>query len=157
MDDPFSHATLGSGVFYKNPLAALGWLSQAFGFERSMLVTDADGKLVHAEMRFGDGYIVVDSEWASYIASPASVGGKNTQSLYVRLTSGIEGHFERAKSAGAVILQPLADQFYGERTYKAVDPEGHVWTFSQTVGHVSQDEAEKLSGMKIDGWHYPSQ
>jgi hypothetical protein len=45
------------------------------------------------------------------------------------------------------------DQFYGDRTYRARDPEGHVWTFAQTVRHVSREEAEKESGRKIDGWH----
>lgn len=156
MNDPFNHTTLGSGVFYRDPIAALDWLGRAFGFERSMMVTEADGKFVHAEMRFGDGYIVVDGEWAEHVASPASVGGKNTQSLYVRLPDGIEDHFERAKSAGATILQPIIDQFYGERTYRAADPEGHVWTFSQTIRHVPRQEAERLSGTTIVGWHHPS-
>jgi hypothetical protein len=45
------------------------------------------------------------------------------------------------------------DQFYGDRTYRARDPEGHVWTFGQTVRHVSREEAEKESGLKIEGWH----
>ena len=59
VDDPFKPATFGSGVFYRDPRAALIWLEAAFGFEPSMVVGDADGKLVHAEMRFGDGYIIV--------------------------------------------------------------------------------------------------
>ncbi|MER8965082.1 hypothetical protein NKH84_02825 [Mesorhizobium sp. M0902] len=57
------------------------WLEKAFGFEPSMVVSDADGRLVHSEMRFGDGYIIVDSEWADHIASPASVAGKNTRAI----------------------------------------------------------------------------
>ena len=127
MDDPFKHATIGSGVFYRDPLAALEWLERAFGFERSMFVTDRDGKLVHAEMRFGDGYIIVDGEWADHVASPVSVGGRNTQSLYVRLAEGIDEHCERARTNGATIIEPPTDQFYGERLYRAADPEGHVW------------------------------
>lgn len=43
--------------------------------------------------------------------------------------------------------------FYGERQYRARDPEGHVWTFSQTVRVVPKDEAERLSGLRIKGWH----
>ena len=153
VDDPFKHAVLGSGVFYQDPRAALAWLQAAFGFEPSMLVSDADGRLVHAEMRFGDGYIIVDSEWADHIASPASVGGKNTQAVYIRLKDGIDAHCEQARAAGADIVQAPADQFYGERQYRARDPEGHVWTFSQTIGVVSKEEAERLSGLRIEGWH----
>ncbi|TGQ65028.1 MAG: glyoxalase [Mesorhizobium sp.] len=153
IEDPFKHSVLGSGVFYRNPRAALDWLEAAFGFERSMVVSDADGKLVHAEMRFGDGYIIVDSEWAGYVASPASVSGKNTQSVYIRLKDGLDAHCAQARAAGADIIQEPTDQFYGERQYRARDPDGHVWTFSQTQRSVSREDAEKLGGLRIEGWH----
>lgn len=118
-----------------------------------MLVSDSDGRLVHAEMRFGDGYIIVDSEWDERIASPVSVGGKNTQAVYVRLQQDIDAHCEKARAAGAEIVEEPADHFYGERQYRARDPEGHVWTFTRTVRVVSKDEAERLSGLRIEGWH----
>jgi len=153
VEDPFKHSTLGSGVFYADPWAALDWLEAAFGFERSMVVSDAEGKLVHSEMRFGDGYIIVDSEWADYVASPASVSGKNTQSVYIRLKDGLDAHCEHARAKGAEIIQEPADQFYGERQYRARDPEGHVWTFTQTIRAVSREETERLGGLRIEGWH----
>ncbi|OBQ67852.1 VOC family protein [Mesorhizobium erdmanii] len=153
IDDPFKHASLGSGVFYRDPRAALTWLEAAFGFERSMMISDAEGKLVHAEMRFGECTVIVDSEWVDYVASPASVSGKNTQSVYVRLKDGLDAHCKQARTAGADIIQEPADQFYGERQYRARDPEGHVWTFSQPIRRVSREEAELLSGLRIDGWH----
>jgi len=152
MDDPFRRPSLGSALHYKDPLAALDWLEKAFGFERTMLVTDAEGKLGHSEMRFGDGYIMVGSEWADYAASPASTGGRNTQSIHVHLQDGIDAHCERARAAGAAIVREPADQFYGDRVYAARDPEGHVWSFGQTVRRVSREEAEKASGLKIEGW-----
>lgn len=153
MADPFRRPALTAGVCYKDPLAALDWLEKAFGFERSMVITDKDGKLGHSEMRFGDSLIYVGSEWADFTASPASVGGKNTQTIHVHLTQGLDEHFARAKTAGATILQEPADQFYGDRTYRARDPEGHVWSFGQTVRHVSREDAERASGLKIEGWH----
>lgn len=153
MDDPFRRPALTSGMFYKAPWAALDWLEKAFGFERSMVITGTDGNLGHSEMRFGDGLVYVGSEWADYTASPASAGGKNTQSIHVQLKDGIDAHCARARAAGAVILQEPADQFYGDRTYRARDPEGHVWIFGQAVRDVSRDEAEKASGLKIEGWY----
>jgi uncharacterized glyoxalase superfamily protein PhnB len=152
MEDPFRRPSLSAAVFYRDPWAALDWLEKAFGFERSMVITEKNGKLAHAQMRFGDGLIYLDSEWADFIASPASVGGRNTQSIHVHLKDGIDAHYARARGAGAVILQEPADQFYGDRTYRARDPEGHVWIFRQTVRHVSREEAEKASGLKIEGW-----
>jgi uncharacterized glyoxalase superfamily protein PhnB len=152
MEDPFRRPALGSALFYKDAFAALDWLEKAFGFERTMVITDKDGNLGHSEMRFGDGYIMIGGEWIDYVASPASIGGKNTQSIHVHLAAGIEAHCERARAAGAVILQEPADQFYGDRTYRAKDPEGHVWTFGQTVRYVGREEAEQASGLTIEGW-----
>ena len=151
MEDPFRRPSFGSAVSYRDPWAALDWLEKAFGFERSMVITDKDGRLAHSEMKFGDGYLMVGSEWADFVASPASVGGKNTQSIHVQLRDGIDAHCDRARAAGAAIVMEPADQFYGDRTYRARDPEGHVWTFAQTVRSVTRDEAERASGLKIEG------
>lgn len=155
MDDQFRRPALIAAVFYRDPQAALAWLENAFGFERSMVITGGDGKPVHAEMRFGDSRLMVGSEWAEFIASPASVGGKNTQILHVHVAQDVEAHCARAKAAGAIILQEPTDQFYGDRTYRARDPEGHVWTFAQTVRQVSREDAERATGLKIESveWH----
>ena len=152
MENPVRRPSFGSAVCYRDPRAALDWLEKAFGFERSMVITDEDGRLAHSEMKFGDGYLMVGSEWADFVASPASVGGKNTQLIHVQLQDGIDTHCERARAAGAAILMEPADQFYGDRTYRARDLEGHVWTFAQTVRHVTREEAERASGLKIEGW-----
>jgi len=152
MEDPFRRPALGSALFYKDAFAALDWLEKAFGFERTMVITDKEGNLGHSEMRFGNGYLMIGTEWIDYVASPASIGGKNTQQIHVHLTEGIDDHCERARAAGAEILQEPADQFYGDRTYRARDPEGHVWTFGQTVRFVGREEAEKASGLTIKGW-----
>jgi uncharacterized glyoxalase superfamily protein PhnB len=149
-DDPFRRPAFGAAIFYKDPSAAVEWLARAFGFERSMLITNADGKLEHAEMTFGDGYIMIGTEWASYTASPASTDGKNTQILHVHLSDGIDAHCERARAAGATIVRELNDEFFGDRVYSARDPECHVWTFAQTVRIVSRAAAEDASGLTID-------
>ncbi|RJF87525.1 glyoxalase/bleomycin resistance/extradiol dioxygenase family protein [Oleomonas cavernae] len=152
MDDPFRRPSFGSALFYKDAFAALDFLEKAFGFERTMVITDQDGNLGHSEMRFGDSYLMVGGEWIDYVASPLATGGRNTQSIHVHLESGIEAHFARAKAAGAVVVRDLEDQFYGDRTYSVKDPEGHVWSFGQTVAKVTREDAEKASGLKIEGW-----
>lgn len=152
MNDPFRRPTFGSAVFYEDPLAALDWLEAAFGFERSLMVTDNDGNIAHAEMSFGDGYIMVGPIWTDSVASPRQTGGRNTQMVHVQLKDGIEAHHDRAVAAGAVVTRPLERQFYGDLTYSARDPEGHVWSFGQTVAVVGRTEAETASGLKIEGW-----
>jgi|SRR5271157_3388317 len=150
-DDP-KRASLSSAASYQDPKAALLWLEKAFGFETFMVITDSDGKLVHSEMRFGDSIIMIGSEWSERHRSPKSIGGLNTQTVHVHLESNIDGHCARARAAGATILEEPADQFYGDRTYRAIDLEGHIWTFGQTVRAVSREAAEKASGLTIEGW-----
>jgi uncharacterized glyoxalase superfamily protein PhnB len=144
--------SLISAVSYRDPRAALAWLEKAFGFEVAMLIEDAQGNLAHSEMRFGDALVMIGSEWSADYVSPASVGGKNTQSLHVQVTADIDAHCERARAAGAEILMEPQDQFYGDRSYRCRDPEGHIWSIGQTVAAVTREEAERVSGLKITGW-----
>ena len=135
---------------YQDNRAALKWLESAFGFEPSEVLTDAEGNIVHAEMSHGDGVVMIGSEWADWTRSPASLGGKNTQRVHVRLERGIDEHCARARRAGATIVMEPADQFYGDRTYIATDLEGHYWTFAQPVRDVSNEEMERATDFKFD-------
>jgi len=135
---------------YKDNRAALKWLEDAFGFEPCMVLTDAEGNIVHAEMTHGDGVVMIGTEWADWTRSPASLGGKNTQRVHVRIDRGIDEHCARSRRAGAKIVKEPEDQFYGDRTYIAADLEGHYWTFSQPARDVSKEEMEKASGFKFE-------
>jgi len=138
-----------SSVIYKDNRAALKWLQKAFGFEPSEVLTDAKDNIVHAEMTHGDGVIMISNEFTSWARSPDSVGGTNTQRVHVRLEKGIDEHCARARAAGAKVAMDPADQFYGDRTYSAMDLEGHHWTFSQTVKAVTMAEMEQATGFKF--------
>lgn len=145
-------APLMSAVCYQDPKAALAWLEEAFGFELSMLIEDAEGNLVHSEMRWGDAVVMVGNEWSADHKSPRSIGGKNTQTVHVQITEDVDRHCARARAAGAEIIMEPETQFYGDRTYRCRDPEGHIWTIGQTVQPISREEAERASGLKITGW-----
>lgn len=151
---PTRRVSFISAVYYQDPKAALAFLEKAFGFETVMLITDAEGNLAHSEMAYGDGLIMVGTEWSADRQSPRSIGGKTTQNVHVQLGDevDIDAHCAAAQAAGAVIEADPEDQFYGDRTYRARDPEGHVWTFGQTKTFVSREEAERASGLKIEGW-----
>jgi uncharacterized glyoxalase superfamily protein PhnB len=141
---------------YQDPIAALKWLERAFGFETAMLIMGQSGVYradeFHAEMRLGDGVIMIGGEWTDQHRSPKSTGGITTQTVHVHLDQDIDAHCARARAAGATIVAEPSEQFYGDRTYRAADPEGHIWSFGQTVRQVSREEAEKASGLKIEGW-----
>lgn len=145
-------APLMSAVCYRDPKAALKFLEAAFGFELTMLIEDDQGALVHSEMRFGNAAIMIGHEWSEDHKSPSSLGGKNTQTVHIQIDSDVDAHCARARAAGFEILMEPATQFYGDRTYRARDPEGHIWTVAQNVEAVTREEAEVVSGLKITGW-----
>jgi uncharacterized glyoxalase superfamily protein PhnB len=146
-DDVFT-----SSLHYRDPKAALAWLERVFGFETTMAI---DGppeapEMCHYEMAIeGRGRVMVGAEWNEWAKSPASVGGANTQRVHVQLTGDVDRHFEHAKAEGAQIEKAPEDQFYGDRSYIAVDLEGHRWTFSTTIREVSRAEAEQALGQPI--------
>ena len=134
-----------SGVTYRNAGDMIDWLCRAYGFEIRLKVEGDEGRVEHSELTYGsDGLIMVSSEKAGYgdkpgapLRSPASVNGANTQSLMVYVDD-VEAHCARARTAGAKIVNELADHDYGEqywtdRSYGAVDPEGHMWWFAQRM------------------------
>ncbi len=152
MPDIAKRPSVVPAVVYKDSMAAFEWLQAAFGFEPAMLITDEDGKLAHSEMVFGDGWIMVGNEWSADHKSPANLGGKCTQTVHLQMHEGIDAHCERARAAGAEILMEPEDQFYGDRSYRARDLEGHIWTFGQTVKVIAPDEWDKDSGLKTKTW-----
>ncbi len=149
MDEAYRPKGLSSAVCYRDAKAAYRWLEKAFGFEPLMVLVDADGNLGHSEMTYGNSVVMVGDEWSADHKSPASLGGKNTQTVHVQLAEGddIDAHCKKARRAGAVILQEPETQFYGDRTYRARDPEGHIWTFGVTVQKLTAAEWDKASGM----------
>jgi uncharacterized glyoxalase superfamily protein PhnB len=146
--DPTEHRpSVSSALCYRDPKRALRWLEEAFGFEPSMVILGPEGQLLHSEMRLGDGLVMVGSEWSPQHKSPASIGGLNTQTVHVQITSDIDAHCERARRAGAKVAMEPTTQFYGDRTYRAVDPEGHIWSFGQTVKAMTPAEWDRVAGV----------
>ena len=93
-------------------------------------MTSPDGRVGHAEMRFGDGEIHLGQP--EQPSSPTSYGGTSVL-LYVYVED-VDKHWERSRAAGAKIVDEPADQDYGERRYHCRDPEGHAWYFAQLLG-----------------------
>ena len=124
---------ISCSLYYQDASKAIDWLCSAFGFEVRLKVEGEGGRIEHSELVFGDGLIMVSDagrakEKGYPGASPKSLNGANTINLMVYVDDAI-AHCERARKAGAKILMAPADQFYGDRAYRAEDPEGHIWYF----------------------------
>lgn len=135
---------ISSCIFYDDASKAIEWLGEAFGFEVRLRVDGEGGRVEHSELTFGDGLIMVGSTGSrssgpdrSYMVSPGSFDGRNTQALCVYVDD-VDAHCARARAAGAQIADELADHDYGDdywadRGYGAVDLEGHHWWFMQRI------------------------
>jgi uncharacterized glyoxalase superfamily protein PhnB len=145
---------LTPSLAYRDPKAAMEWLEAAFGCEVSMLLTDKDGEIAHLVMSFRGQPFGVMREWESpeiigpaKMRSPASLDGCGTSFLRA-VVDDLAAHCERARGAGARIVQEPALQFYGDRTYRALDLDGHVWSFQEKEKDVSLEEIEQTMGFK---------
>ncbi|MGA0600920.1 VOC family protein [Caulobacter sp. KR2-114] len=120
-------------LWYRDPKAALAFLEAAFGFETRLLVDDGQGGVMHSETAFGDGVLMVVGPPRPGVASPLDLGGVTSASVHVQVREGLDALCERARAAGARIEREPEDQPYGDRVFTCLDPEGHPWSFGQTV------------------------
>lgn len=132
---------------YDDAPAALEFLCRAFGFEERFRLAMPDGSIGHAELILegSQACVPLATTWKDAgMASPKDLAGVHSQ-VSCEVTD-VEAHFERARSAGATVVAPPEDQPYGARIYRAVDPEGHRWIFSQTLRELSAEELQALAG-----------
>jgi uncharacterized glyoxalase superfamily protein PhnB len=131
---------------YEDVAAALDWLAAAFGFRERMRFEEQRGRITHAEMELGDGVIMLSNPTPDY-QSPKrhreACGPARAWSTVPYVIDGllvyvddVDEHFERAMEAGATILSEPQDQTYGDRNYRAEDPEGHRWMFATHIREV---------------------
>ena len=136
---PAGYATVTPYLLYHDSDAAVEFLRRAFGFSERFRMAGADGATNHAEVELEGGVIMLGTPAADH-RSPEELGGR-TQVVYVYVGD-VDAHYAHAVAAGAQVTRELADQFYGDRTYTAHDPEGHAWSFATRVRDVSPEELE---------------
>jgi uncharacterized glyoxalase superfamily protein PhnB len=136
-------------LFYRDARAALDFLERAFGFETRMVVDDGQGGVIHSESAYEGCVVMVCGPPPGTYASPVDLGGRRTGSTHVQVPGGLDALCERARAAGAKIERAPADQPYGDRVFTCLDPEGHSWSFGQTIQAMSADEMTAATGHKV--------
>lgn len=127
-------------LIIRDAARAIDFYKKAFGATEAMRLTYPDGKVAHAELKIGDGYVMLAEEMEGF-RGPLSLGGSPVSFLvYV---PNVDEVFERAIAAGAESKRPVADQFYGDRSGTLVDPFGHVWSIATHKKDMSAEEMQK--------------
>jgi PhnB protein len=115
-----------------------------------MRMASPDGRIGHAEMKIGDSAIMLaDEHPAMGYRSPQSLGGAGV-SLMVYVER-VDDVFRKAVAAGAKELQPVKDQFYGDRSGTLQDPFGHTWTVATHVEDIPPEEMRRRAENFMQG------
>jgi len=126
----------------KGAAQAIDFYKKALGAQEMMRMPMPDGRIGHAELKIGDSHIMLADEYPEMgHRSPQSLGGAGV-SLMVYLER-VDDIFKQAIAAGAKELQPVKDQFYGDRSGTFQDPFGHVWTVGTHVEDIPPDEMRR--------------
>ncbi|MBV9126236.1 MAG: VOC family protein [Planctomycetes bacterium] len=122
-------------LMVKDAATALDFYQRAFGLERKEAIKGPDGRIMHAEVVWHDSVIMFGSECEKepQIKAPATTGVQPPVALYLYCDD-VDALFARATKAGARVGSAPQNQFYGDRTCKLFDPDGHVWFFATHVG-----------------------
>ncbi|HTA14797.1 MAG TPA: VOC family protein [Solirubrobacteraceae bacterium] len=128
-------ATVIPGLRYRDCPAAIEWLCRAFGFEQKAVYPNPDGTIAHAELRFGNGMIMLgsvrpDAPGVLPFAQPEEIGLRETQVPYLTV-SDCTAIYQTAKNAGALMVRDLAEMDYGGKAFTCRDPEGHLWSLGE--------------------------
>jgi PhnB protein len=126
----------------KDAARAIEFYKKAFGATENMRLAEPSGRIGHAELRIGAGVIMLSDEYPEMdVRSPESLGGSPV-GIHVYV-SDVDAIAAQAAAAGAKILRPVADQFYGDRSGTLEDPFGHRWFIATRKEAVSSDEMQK--------------
>jgi uncharacterized glyoxalase superfamily protein PhnB len=141
---PSDWPRFSSAVVYQDAAAAIDWLCKAFGFEVRLRIEGDNGRIVHSELTYGEGLIMVSQEspesqrgWQSTMRSPKSLNGAATQSIMF-FVDDADAHCAHARKHGARIVEEPDTHDYGEdhwadRSYGALDLDGHMWWITQRL------------------------
>jgi PhnB protein len=121
-------STVVPRLLVANGAAAIEFYRNAFGAEEHQRFTDPDGQLVHAEIRIGNAIVALSED------DEAGQPGGRVTAIMETQWSDVDSVWHQALAAGAEIMFPLADQFYGQRSGRLRDPFGQQWVLSQPIG-----------------------
>lgn len=144
---PEGFHTVTPKIFVRGAAQAIEFYKQAFGATETERHTDPSGKIVNAAIRIGNSIISLaeeSPEWGNY--SPQSFGGAT--SVMTLNVEDADAVWKRAVSAGAKVIFPIEDQFYGYRQGRLEDPFGHLWIISTHIENLSPDEINR----RMEAW-----
>jgi PhnB protein len=137
---PAGFHTITPNLVFKDSVAAIEWYAKAFGAKETARMMGPDGKSVwHAELQIGDSMMYMNDE--SAMGAVIAPSGPKTSTAGMQLyVSDADAWASRAIEAGATVIMPIADMFWGDRMAVISDPFGHVWSISTRTKNMTEAE-----------------
>ncbi|MCB5181225.1 VOC family protein [Streptomyces antimicrobicus] len=121
------HPSISPTLLYRDAKTAIKVLTEAFGFTQVAVYEAESGAVVHAELAYGNGVVMLGSKGTGG-AFDTAMSGAGPAGVYV-VVEDVDAHHRRAVQHGVQIVTEPTDQDYGSRDYMARDQEGNIWTF----------------------------
>jgi PhnB protein len=135
------YPALAPAIAVSNGAQAIEFYKKAFGaVERYRLIDPESGRIGHAELTINGALLMLSDEYPQFNKTPESLGGVSAK--YLVMCDDVDAAFARAVGAGAEVIFPLTNQFYGHRDGRVRDPFGHEWLLSQVVEQVTPEEMQ---------------
>jgi PhnB protein len=128
-------------LFCHDPAAAIDFCMNTFGAVELGRRPGPDGTVAHAMLTIGPAMIMIDAEWPTLPSRAPRPDGSSSVVIYVYVEN-VDETVARAVAAGAQVLVPVKNQFWGDRTAWLMDPSGHVWTVATRIEETTAEERE---------------
>jgi len=122
--------------------AEIDFCKATFGAVELVRRPGPDGSVAHAALTIGGAMVMIEREWPALASRAPQPDGSSPVVIYVYVED-VDKVIERAVVAGATVLLPITNQFWGDRTGRIIDPSGHVWTISTRVEETSSAQREE--------------
>ena len=121
---------------------AIDWYKRAFGVTEKFRLTEPSGRVGHCELLFGQATLMLSEEYPEHgLVGPQSMGGTSV-TLHLHVDNA-DAMIDRAVAAGATLVRPPSDAFYGERGGTIRDPFGHDWLIGHNIEDVAPEEMQR--------------
>jgi len=130
--------------------AELDFCKTTFGAVELVRRPGPDGAVAHALVTIGPAMVMIEGEWPTLASRAPQSDGSSPVVIYVYVED-VDEVIERAVAAGAKVLLPVKNQFWGDRTGRIVDPSGHVWTISTRIEETSSGQREQRWSSIVKG------
>jgi uncharacterized glyoxalase superfamily protein PhnB len=135
------YPALAPAIAVRNAAQAIEFYKRAFdAVERYRLIEPGTGRIGHAELTMNGALLMLSDENPQYNKAPETLGGVSAKFLIP--CEDVDAAFLKAVEAGAEIVIPLTNQFYGHRDGRVRDPFGHEWLLSQKIEEVSPEQMQ---------------